>query len=267
MISQSRPDAFFRLRRLNVAAGILHFLEGAFMLVIALTIDTVKSFQPEIYTNFYQWVAATIHVPAHLENVTELFFNLPFVIVIAGFLLLTAFFHFLVSTRRVNPVYNNDLQKGINKFRWIEYSITSSVMIDLIAVLFGVTDFGTLVLLFGINMVMNLLGLIMEKMNQYTEKTNWSAFIVGSIAGIFSWALIFMFAFGNTSLAEIPWFVFAIAGSYFLFFNLFPLNMFLQYKKVGKWKDYIYGEKMYIILSFVSKSALAWLVFAGIMQP
>ena len=43
--------------------------------------------------------------------------------------------------------------------------------------------------------------------------------------------------------------------------------MILQYKKVGKWKDYLYGEKVYIILSLVAKTLLAWLVFAVIMQP
>ncbi len=42
-------------------------------------------------------------------------------------------------------------------------------------------------------------------------------------------------------------------------------NMVLQYKKVGKWKDYLYGERFYIILSLVAKTALAWQVFSGTM--
>lgn len=49
--------------------------------------------------------------------------------------------------------------------------------------------------------------------------------------------------------------------------NLFPVNMVLQYKKVGRWKDYLYGERGYIMLSLVAKSLLAWLVFAGTLQP
>jgi hypothetical protein len=43
--------------------------------------------------------------------------------------------------------------------------------------------------------------------------------------------------------------------------------MYLQYKKVGKWSDYLYGEQVYIILSLVAKSALAWQVYAGVFQP
>jgi hypothetical protein len=72
---------------------------------------------------------------------------------------------------------------------------------------------------------------------------------------------------GSGEFSQIPWFVYAIFGTYFVFFNLFPINMILQYKQVGRWKDYLYGERGYILLSLFAKSILAWLVFAGTMQP
>ena len=81
------------------------------------------------------------------------------------------------------------------------------------------------------------------------------------------WIIIFMHAPGNANPAEVPWFVYAIMGSYFVFFNLFPINMILQYKKVGKWANYLYGERGYIMLSLIAKTVLAWLVFFGVMQP
>ena len=140
-------------------------------------------------------------------------------------------------------------------------------MIVLIAVLFGVYDIGALILIFGLNASMNLFGLLMEQMNQYTDKTDWTPFWFGSVAGIIPWVVVIMYAFGNSDPAQVPWFVYAVFGSYFVFFNLFPINMILQYKKIGKWKDYIYGERGYIILSLVAKTILAWLVFFGIMQP
>lgn len=43
--------------------------------------------------------------------------------------------------------------------------------------------------------------------------------------------------------------------------------MVLQYKKVGKWQNYLYGERTYIVLSLVAKTILAWLVLFGAMQP
>ena len=39
------------------------------------------------------------------------------------------------------------------------------------------------------------------------------------------------------------------------------------HKKVGPWRDYLYGEFMYIVLSLVAKSLLAWQVFAGTLRP
>jgi hypothetical protein len=72
---------------------------------------------------------------------------------------------------------------------------------------------------------------------------------------------------GTGNYASVPWFVWAIVGTYFVAFNTFPINMILQYKKVGKWKHYLYGERTYIVLSLVAKSILAWLVLFGAMQP
>jgi hypothetical protein len=40
-----------------------------------------------------------------------------------------------------------------------------------------------------------------------------------------------------------------------------------QYKQKGKWSDYLYGERAYIILSLVAKSALAWQIFSGTLIP
>jgi hypothetical protein len=55
--------------------------------------------------------------------------------------------------------------------------------------------------------------------------------------------------------------------SIFIFFNTFAIVQYLQYKKVGKWSEYIRGEKTYITLSLVAKSALAWQIFSGTLIP
>ncbi|MDP2234490.1 MAG: hypothetical protein Q8K89_12695, partial [Actinomycetota bacterium] len=44
-------------------------------------------------------------------------------------------------------------------------------------------------------------------------------------------------------------------------------NQVLQYKQIGKWKDYLFGESVYIFLSLSAKSLLAWLVFANTLIP
>jgi hypothetical protein len=57
--------------------------------------------------------------------------------------------------------------------------------------------------------------------------------------------------------------VYGIIASLFVFFNVFAVNMFLQYKRVGPWRNYLFGERGYILLSLFAKSALAWQVFFG----
>jgi predicted metal-binding membrane protein len=55
-------------------------------------------------------------------------------------------------------------------------------------------------------------------------------------------------------------------ASLFVFFSIFALNMILQYKRVGKWRDYLYGEKVYIVLSLTAKALLAWQVFSAVLR-
>jgi hypothetical protein len=132
----------------------------------------------------------------------------------------------------------------------------------------GIYDVGTLLLIFFLNAMMVFFGLEMEVLNQYTKKTNWAPFIVGCVAGFIPWVVIAIHLFGaGGDGGGPPDFVYWIYLSIAVFFNCFALNMVLQYKKIGKWKDYLYGERMYVVLSLVAKSALAWQVFAGTLRP
>ena len=109
----------------------------------------------------------------------------------------------------------------------------------------------------------------MEQLNAGKEKRtiHWGPFLWGCIAGIGPWIAILIYMFGTGNFDRVPWFVWAIVGTYFVSFNSFPINMVLQYLRVGKWKDYLYWERVYIVLSLVAKSILAWLVLFGAMQP
>ena len=142
-------------------------------------------------------------------------------------------------------------------------------MITLIGLFLGVWDFWSLVMIFTLNAMMILFGLLMEKINQYTEKTDWSAFIYGTISGGLPWVVLYAYFIASilSTGLEVPTFVYAILFVYFIVFNIFALNMVLQYRGVGRWKDYLYGERFYIILSFIAKSILGWLVFIGIFSP
>jgi len=248
-----------KLRNFNAIMGFLHLIQGGLMLWLS------NSFTLPVQTSFVEFNAQT----QQLAPVRETIFDLPLGPMVAGFLFLSAVAHLSVSLLpSINAWYNRNLEKGINPARWIEYSLSSSLMIIVIAMLVGMYDGISLMLMFCLNAMMILFGWMMELHNQTTKKTNWTSYIFGCIAGVVPWIAIALFlGFAGSGDLRPPTFVYWIFFSIFLFFNVFAINMVLQYKKVGPWKDYLYGERMYIILSLVAKSLLAWQVWAGTLRP
>jgi hypothetical protein len=253
-----------KLRRFNLIMGGFHLIQALAMLFLATTvIQQISQFQPTIIQYYQTFNFET----SSLEVTSRELFQLPFGILVASFLFISAIAHFLIYLSK--DKYTTGLKKGINAYRWFEYALSSSIMIVLIATLFGIYDVVSLMLIFLVNAAMNLFGLDMELINSGVkkDKVNWGPFIWGSIAGVAPWIAIFVYMFGTGNFDMIPWFVWAIVVTYFVAFNTFPINMILQYKAVGRWKDYLYGERVYIILSLAAKSILAWLVLFGAMQP
>jgi hypothetical protein len=246
------------LRRFNAVMGFLHLVQGVFMWVIS------NETTYPVFTNFLRFDTATRSL---VPNPTQAF-ELRFGPAVAVFLLISAVAHFSLATFGYNW-YVAKLKSGMNPARFYEYALSSSLMIVLIGMLVGVSDLGALILLFGINAMMNLFGILMELHNQTTVKTDWTSFVYGCLAGIIPWIVIFVTFYGalGSSDAKPPAFVYAIVPTIFVFFMIFAVNMFLQYKKVGPWKDYLFGERVYIFLSLFAKTALAWQIWAGTLRP
>ncbi|NQW64966.1 MAG: heliorhodopsin HeR, partial [Actinobacteria bacterium] len=191
-------------------------------------------------------------------------FSTPVGLTVAIFLGLSALAHFIVASPKFFPRYSAGLAAQRNYFRWVEYSISSSVMIVLIAQVTGVSEISAIISIFGVNASMILFGWLQEK---YENPGNggWLPFIFGCITGIVPWVVLmfYVFSIGGASETTAPAFVYGIVFTIFVFFNSFALVQWLQYKKVGKWSEYMRGERTYITLSLVAKSALAWQIFAN----
>ena len=259
-LNTAGPDLkkFQGLRRFNLIMGFLHLIQGIFMWVVS------NDRTYPIFTNYLTFDRATFT----LKPDPQLLYELPFGPAVALFLLISAVAHFYLSTIGYKP-YVENLKKGMNPIRFYEYALSSSLMVVLIGILVGIWDLGTMIAIFGINAMMNLFGIMMEEHNQNTTRTSWLAFIYGSLAGIVPWIVIFLYFMGavNSGEAKPPAFVYAIVPTLFVMFNIFAVNMVLQYKKVGPWRDYLYGERVYIILSLVAKTVLAWLIWFGTLAP
>jgi hypothetical protein len=248
----SKETSANSIRRYNLIAGVFHFAQMC--LVIALAND----FTLPIVARYMSGPPGSTFA----DPITLL--DTPVGLAVAIFLGLSAFFHFLVASPQFFARYATGLAQSRNYFRWVEYSISSSVMIVLIAQICGVTDVVAIIALFGVNASMILFGWLQEK---YETPGNggWIPFIFGCIAGIVPWIglLFYVLAIGGPGNTKAPAFVYGIVISLFVLFNTFAIVQYLQYKKVGKWSEYIRGEKTYITLSLVAKSALAWQIFAS----
>lgn len=242
-----------KLRKLNLAAGFLHLASLAAILLLSndasLPVNATYLTEAPGTGNFSD--------PINL-------FNLNIGYMVAAFLALSAFFHFLISSPAMFPRYVSGLKNHINMFRWVEYSLSSSLMIIVILQLNGTADYIALLGIFGVNVCMILFGWLQEK---YTTPGDGDLlpFFFGCLAGSIPWiatAINLASPKGPTD-ATPPGFVYGIVISLFILFNCFAIVQWKQYKARGKWANYLHGERIYIVLSLVAKSVLAWQVFSG----
>lgn len=242
-----------RLRPFNLVAGIAHLVQA--VAILALSTD----FSLPVSAMFATGPPG--QAPSG-DRVEELF-SYPLGPAVALFSLLSAFFHLLVASPWGWPRYQAELSAGRNRFRWVEYSLSASLMIVLIAGITGITDVVALLGLFAVNAAMIWFGWLMETRNDAGEGVDWSPFVFGSIAGAVPWIGIAVYLFGAGS--AVPNFVYGIFATIFVAFNCFAVVQYLQYRAKGRWADYLHGERAYIVLSLVAKSLLAWQLFANVL--
>lgn len=243
------------LQKFNLIAGSLHLVQAAVLFWIVnyeLTIPVVTRFFGEMANG-------------RVGPVAETLVDVPVAVAGPVFLLLSALFHLFIASPFYVRRYEENIKNGINPMRWWEYSFSSSIMLVILLMLGGLIDLPSVVFVFTLNFIMNMMGLMMERHNQLTKKTSWLPFNIGVLAGIVPWIIggLYFWVSTNNIADSIPWYAQLGFVLTFVFFNTFAVNMWLQYKKVGKWKQYVYGEKGYIVLSLVAKTALAWILVLG----
>ncbi|MGA2514339.1 MAG: heliorhodopsin HeR [Candidatus Limnocylindrales bacterium] len=256
-------DRSANLFRWNAVLSALHFVQAAAILALSFARNPVVT--SPVVSTYLRFDQAT----QHLVTAQRSIWALPIGPAVALFLLLSAIAHFGMAfpARRW---YEAHLARGQNPIRWIEYSFSSSVMIVVIAALAGVQEVGTLIAIFGVNAAMIMFGWSMEIANEGRDRPQWQHYIFGCIAGAVPWLVIFVTLLVSATepgSAPIPGFVIAIFVTLFIGFNVFAINMVLQYRKISRWRDYLYGERAYMLFSLIAKSLLAWQVFFGTLRP
>jgi lipid-A-disaccharide synthase-like uncharacterized protein len=213
-----------RLRRWNLGVGLIHAVQATVLLLIASDASL------PVYASWIDGPPGSASL-----NDGEPLFDVPFAAATAAFLYLAAIDHLLVG----GPLRS-----------WYE-------------MLSGVWELTGLVALFGVNAGMILCGMLMERGSRPGPDADWTPFWVGTLLGSVPWLVIAIQLIRGDEQAGVPGFVVGIFFSLLVLFALFAVNQALQYRQVGRWRDYLFGERAYIVLSLTAKSALAWQVYAG----
>lgn len=251
MVDLAVEKKFKSLRIWNLVVGLIL---GAQAVVVALM---TNDFSLPVTSTF-------MNGPPGTAPELQTLFNIPTGWGVFAFLTISSFSLLFIASPLCFSWYKRNLLENRNYGRWIEYFFSSSIMIVLISQICGISDIAALLAIFGINASMILFGALQEKYEK-PGKPNWMPFLFGSFAGIIPWIAILIYTLAPGLAATPPAFVYAIIISLFIFFNCFAVNMILQYKQVGPWKDYLFGEKAYIFLSLTAKALLAWQVFAAVL--
>lgn len=250
-IDHSIERRFGRLRIWNIVVGLILAVQAIMIAVLT------NSFSLPVTATFMSGPPGT---PPELHQL----FNIPTGWGVFAFLAISACALLIIASPPVFRWYKHNLFENRNYGRWIEYFFSSSIMIVLISQITGITDIAALLAIFGINSCMILFGALQEKYED-PGKPSWLPFWFGSYAGIIPWIAIVIYVWAPGLNVSPPGFVYGIIVTLFVLFNCFAVNMILQYKQVGPWRDYLFGERVYIILSLTAKSLLAWQVFFPVL--
>ena len=251
------------LARWNATLALLHFAQFLAMVLISRT--------EAAFTAVVTFAVPRIEAGRFLglDTRTAQVIDIPLAYVVASFFLMSAAAHFALRWP-LRTRYEAWLARGMNPARWVEYAFSSTVMILAIANLSFVSEFSALAAIAGCNVAMILFGWSMEAANEGRGDVDWKHYVFGCIVGAVPWVAIGASLVTYSLQADaqpIPSFVWAIYVSLFLSFNVFAVTMVLQYARIGMWRDYLVGEKTYMVMSLVAKSLLAWQVWSGTLRP
>lgn len=249
---------------LNAVACVLH--ASSFIAALAVSIVFAsQSFRAEITSDFRRY-DATGNFSSEIRSLNVY----PLIWVDLPFPIITAIFHGVIafSPWVWNYYKESVFDEGGNPLRWIEYSITASLMIWVIMQLSGVTNLLTL-LVVGIlgNVALQWQGYLQERM----KGRSWVPTLVGWLIFMGQWIIILSYFFTAITsprpmdVARVPWFVYTIVLGLFLIFAVFGL---IQLAYMTGWPRFMktaYAQEIaYLVMSFTAKFFLTWNLLIGI---
>ncbi|MBC7725366.1 MAG: heliorhodopsin HeR [Burkholderiaceae bacterium] len=150
--------------------------------------------------------------------------------------------------------------------RWVEFSLTSSIIVFLVALLNGIGDVAGLVPLYALTSGMTLMSVLQERDIRFGHPR--LALQFGAAIGIVPWGVIAFHEIGAGLLGGGPSVVVRVITLVTLAAALVAaVTQWREQAANAAGADPLAGERMSVVLSAATVSLFAWLVLLGVVLP
>lgn len=192
-------------------------------------------------------------------------------ILIIIMLSIAGFFHlFYFSNGFGTGVYNKDINRGINKYRWFELSITSAIIIFISTIMSGLRDYNTVILTCILIAAMMCFGFYVERSRRIEDKTIALISFCGILAAVFSLIynslILNEHAYREEDSAYPRWARDTLigVGVWFILLCILTITCAGGFGKGGF--NYPSYEKYYTYLAFILKAYVSGYITYGILS-
>lgn len=182
---------------------------------------------------------------------------------VAGTLFLVALFHLLQATL-LRKRYEREVSTGVNTIRWIFVALTMAAVMKTVAYVVGITDISTILLIVVACLATGCFAMIREARTSVRR----AGVVAATLTALAPWLVILIYVIGTNKYGEggLDSYVYYLLASTVVIISLFDMNMYMNNKKTGRWVDYLFTEKVYMLVNFALVSAVAWQVYFALLK-
>lgn len=191
---------------------------------------------------------------------------------IAVSLLLIALMHLLFATY-YRTQYEATLKRRVQPMRWLVYGILFVCMLTTVGLLAGDSNVPTILITCTLALATACMAFISEVASTQQTKGEISLRTPVQIAGVTMTAapiaalLIFAAAANLFGSSTTPTYIYGLLAVIVVWVGAIITNIYLLYMKRGVWSSYVYGERLYMLLTVACLSVFAWGTFLAVLRP
>lgn len=267
-VSAAKPKRakidFESLYRQNSVLVVLYLLEAAAILVAA----TAQAFPVTLnFLGLDSLATSAAKGEAVLTPASHHLFDVRLVWMLALMFGVSSL-AYLLTASWCREFYEKSLAKRANPIRAVLHGVSAGLGMLAIGILVGVRDASALLMLFTLILGTHGLYALAEYLRPKLRPQSTATFWIGTAFGLVAWLMILITAWSSHIYgAGVPSYLHVLAPAIFVLSGAISANFYLQLCGRGKWADMLYGERVFVIISFVLQTLLAWGIFAGSLRP